>query len=420
MLKVIELFAGVGAQVQGLKDANVPHEIVAISEIDKYALSVYEALHGAVNNLGDIRSIESLPRADLWTYSFPCTDISISGRMKGFEKESGTGSSLLWEVERLLEKARENGNLPKYLLMENVKNIVSKRFKPLFEEWIDYLSSLGYKSFYKVLNAKDYGVPQNRERCFMVSFLNYDGDFSFPNKVPLETKLSDLLEKDVAEKYFLSEKLITNFSSMENRNGFIRGLRFRPQFRDAPFGWTITTNPGSRATDNFIIEPIPCALRGRREEDGKIHQHLEIKKDGITNTLTTVTKDNLILEGLDNSKFMIPQAVKKGYALAEVGDGVYTNRCEFKRGVVQKKMIPTLKTTVSDIGVVVNDPQDLISIRRLTPRECWRLMGWKDESIDIAFITKVSETQLYKMAGNSIVVNCLTAIFKNLFGAYHG
>ena len=101
-----------------------------------------------------------------------------------------------------LEKARENGNLPKYLLMENVKNIVSKRFKPLFEEWIDYLSSLGYKSFYKVLNAKDYGVPQNRERCFMVSFLNYDGDFSFPNKVPLETKLSDLLEKDVAEKYF--------------------------------------------------------------------------------------------------------------------------------------------------------------------------------------------------------------------------
>ena len=89
MLKVIELFAGVGAQVQGLKDANVPHEIVAISEIDKYALSVYEALHGAVNNLGDIRSIESLPRADLWTYSFPCTDISISGRMKGFERKVG-------------------------------------------------------------------------------------------------------------------------------------------------------------------------------------------------------------------------------------------------------------------------------------------------------------------------------------------
>lgn len=375
MLRVIELFAGVGAQAQALKDADIPFETVAISEIDKYAITVYNALHGETNNLGDVKTIEALPSADMWTYSFPCTDISISGRMKGFEKNSGTGSSLLWEVQRLLEKAKENGNLPKYLLMENVKNIVSKRFKPLFEEWVTYLSTLGYKSFYQVLNAKDYGVPQNRERCFMVSILNYDGDFKFPNPIPLETKLSHLLEQEVDEKYFLSEKLITCFSSMENRNGFIRGLRFRPQFRDAPFGWTITTHPGTRATDNFIIEPIPCALRGRKEEDGKIHQHLETKKDGITNTITTVTKDNLILEGLDNSKIMIPQAVKKGYALAEVGDGVYTNRCEYKRGVVQKSMIPALKTSVSDIGVVVNDSNDLISIRRLTPRECWRLMG---------------------------------------------
>ena len=162
ILKVIELFAGVGAQRKGLENAGIEHQVVAISEIDKYALKVYEKLYGDTLNLGDICKIDKLPKADLWTYSFPCTDISICGKMSGFEKGSNTRSSLLWEVERLLNIAKENNELPRYLLLENVKNIVSKKFKPFFDSWLKYLEGLGYKNFYKVLNSKNYGIPQNR------------------------------------------------------------------------------------------------------------------------------------------------------------------------------------------------------------------------------------------------------------------
>lgn len=403
MLKVIELFAGVGAQAEALKRANIKHEVIAISEIDKYAIQTYRKLHGWVTNLGDIKKIKELPQADLWTYSFPCTDISISGQMKGFDKDSNTGSSLLWEVQRLLEKGKDNGTLPRFLLMENVKNIVSKRFLPLFQTWVDYLSSLGYKSFYKVLNARDYNVPQNRERCFMISVLNFDGEFNFPETTELKVTLQDLLEKEVEERYFLSDRFIKYACDMENRNGFIRGKRFRPHDGESKVAYTITTNPGGRATDNFVMLPAVGAIRGRPNGNGGYTQKLHVKDEPIVNTITTVQKDNVIL---------VPQATKAGYAAAEVGDGIYTNRMKYKRGVVQKSMIPTLKTSVSDIGVVVTDKDELINIRRLTPRECWRLMGWDDERIDVAFSSGSSETQLYKMAGNSIVVNVLTRIFE--------
>lgn len=227
-LKVIELFAGVGAQRQALKEAGINHEVVAISEVGKYALKAYELLHGETLNLGDIRKIEKLPKADMWTYSFPCTDISLAGRLGGFEKGSNTNSSLLWEVQRLLIESSKTTELPKYLIIENVKNLVSKKFMPSFQTWFDFLSSLGYKNFWKVLNAKDYGIPQNRERVFMVSILDKDASYEFPKPIPLMLKLVDMLEKEVDEKYFLSEKLIECFCSMKNRNGLIRGLRFRP------------------------------------------------------------------------------------------------------------------------------------------------------------------------------------------------
>lgn len=194
MIKVIELFAGVGCQREALKRANIEHEVVAINENDKYASRAYELLHGKVNNLGDIKKIEKLPKADLWTYPFPCTDISLAWKMKGFDKWSNTHSSLLWEDQRLLEVAEENNELPKHLLMENVKNIVSKKFMPLFQSWLDYLDGLGYKNFYKVLNAKDYGIPQNRERCFMISIRDKKAHFEFP-EINNMREVSPTLEK---------------------------------------------------------------------------------------------------------------------------------------------------------------------------------------------------------------------------------
>lgn len=413
MLKVIELFAGIGAQRKALQKAKIEHEVIAISEIDKYAIQSYNAIHGETLNLGDITKIEKMPKADLWTYSFPCTDISLAGRMNGFEKHSGTHSSLLWEVQRLLSVSIDDGTLPKYLLMENVKNLISKKFKPLFDEWCKYLESLGYKNFYKVLNAKDYGVPQNRERVFMISIRDDNALYQFPNEINLDAKLGDYLENDVDEKYYLSTKLINCFTDMKNRNGILRGLQFQPKliFKDE-IARTITTRAGTRPCDNFIVEPV-------------------ISLDG---------------------KVIVPQATKDGYAIANVGDGIYTNRCAFKRGVVQKDKIPTLKTSVNDIAVVVTKDsenyiqwkqkgwfdiecraykEDKISgalntrghikvltndvaIRRLTPLECFRLMGFDDEDYQKITELKISDTQAYKMAGNSIVVNCLTEIFKKL------
>lgn len=413
MLKVIELFAGIGAQRKALQKAKIEHEVIAISEIDKYAIQSYNAIHGETLNLGDITKIEKMPKADLWTYSFPCTDISLAGRMNGFEKHSGTHSSLLWEVQRLLSVSIDDGTLPKYLLMENVKNLISKKFKPLFDEWCKYLESLGYKNFYKVLNAKDYGVPQNRERVFMISIRDDNALYQFPNEINLDAKLGDYLENDVDEKYYLSTKLINCFTDMKNRNGILRGLQFQPKliFKDE-IARAITTRAGTRPCDNFIVEPV-------------------ISLDG---------------------KVIVPQATKDGYAIANVGDGIYTNRCAFKRGVVQKDKIPTLKTSVNDIAVVVTKDsenyiqwkqkgwfdiecraykEDKISgalntrghikvltndvaIRRLTPLECFRLMGFDDEDYQKITELKISDTQAYKMAGNSIVVNCLTEIFKKL------
>ena len=413
MLKVIELFAGIGAQRKALQKAKIEHEVIAISEIDKYAIQSYNAIHGETPNLGDITKIEKIPKADLWTYSFPCTDISLAGRMSGFEKHSGTHSSLLWEVQRLLSISIDDGTLPKYLLMENVKNLISKKFKPSFDEWCKYLESLGYKNFYKVLNAKDYGIPQNRERVFMISVRDDNAAYQFPNEINLDTKLGDYLENDVDEKYYLSTKLINCFTDMKNRNGILRGLQFQPKliFKDE-IARTITTRAGTRPCDNFIVEPV-------------------ISLDG---------------------KVIVPQATKDGYAIANVGDGIYTNRCKFKRGVVQKDKIPTLKTSVNDIAVVVTKDsenyiqwkqkgwfdiecraykEDKISgtlntrghikvltndvaIRRLTPLECFRLMGFDDEDYQKIKELKISDTQAYKMAGNSIVVNCLTEIFKKL------
>ena len=387
MIKVIELFAGIGAQRQALKDAGVEHEVVAISDNDRYASRAYELLHGPTPNLGDITKVERLPLADLWTYSFPCTDISISGRMLGFDQGSGTGSSLLWEVQRLLTVASADGALPRYLLMENVKNIVSKKFMGKFREWTDFLEGLGYRNYWKVMDAKNYGVPQHRERCFMVSILGDGPDFAFPDPIPLEKKLKDCLDENVDESFFLSERLITTFCSMKNRNGLIRGLRFRPKGEKDEYAWTLLTSGGSRVEENYIIVPVS-----------------QLKEEKTENT-TQNTNDSII----------IPEATKTGFAIAHEGDGVYTNRVQWKRGVVQRGMIPTLKTSCSDIAAVVHDQNELISLRRLTPRECWRLMGWQDADINKVIGKGITKTQLYKMAGNSIVIDCLRFIFAQLF-----
>ena len=204
-IKVFEAFSGIGTQRMALGNLGIEHEVVAIAEIDKYALKSYEAIHGDCPNLGDISKIDpnTIPDHDLFTYSFPCQDISAAGKGKGFEKGSGTRSGLLWECEKVIRAKK-----PKYLLMENVKNLVSKKFKPGFEEWLKALEEIGYTNYYSVLNAKDFGIPQNRERVFCVSILGEHEPYIFPEKQELTIRLKDVLEDDVDKKYYLSEERV--------------------------------------------------------------------------------------------------------------------------------------------------------------------------------------------------------------------
>jgi site-specific DNA-cytosine methylase len=186
MLKVFESFSGIGAQAASLRNIGVPYEVVGISEIDKRAIKAYELIHGPVKNFGDISKIDTatLPEIDLFTYSFPCQDLSVAGLQRGINEE--TRSGLLWECKKIID-----AKLPKYLLLENVKQLVGKKHKADFDKWIAYLDSKGYNTYWKVLNARNYGHAQNRERVFAVSILKeYDTGFTFSepnNQVPFST-----------------------------------------------------------------------------------------------------------------------------------------------------------------------------------------------------------------------------------------
>ena len=209
-LRVFTAFSGYDSQCMALDRLGIPYELVGWSEIDKYAIQAHNAVYPqyADRNYGDISKIdwESVPDFDMFTYSFPCTDISNAGVQKGLEEGSGTRSSLLWECCKTIETKR-----PKYLLMENVKALVSQKFLPYYKKWEQYLAGLGYDNYCKVLNAKDYGVPQNRERIFIVSILDNERTYHFPDPIPLEKRLKDVLEDKVDEKYYLADKMVVSF-----------------------------------------------------------------------------------------------------------------------------------------------------------------------------------------------------------------
>lgn len=596
-LRLIELFAGIGSQTQALTNIGIAHRVVAISEIDKYAIQSYEAMHGKANNLGDIRKIEELPDADLWTYSFPCQDISVAGKGAGIKE--GTRSGLLFEVERLLRVASKKGTLPKYLLLENVKNLVSKKFKADFDKWLDFLAELGYTNYWKVLNAKDYGIPQNRERVFCISIRGKHEPFVFPKPKKLTIRLRDMIDETVDERFYLKESTIRSIlrSTFNSRRDSIRpgdglantllardwrgpqcvqvgevvggkwdkmhdiskrvyepdgiaptvhcqqggntelkiaedfvlgGLQkhqtprtdgisltlteamgkgggqtpiiidtaepkerfykqafetlkenecevgdtidaFNKKVNKSGVCPTLTTRPEGFKT---AILPVVGAMRGRNPEDPSdrtagvpTEQRLEINEKGLCNALTTVQKDNLVIEEdkqdyvsrryneFIEEKGYVPEmfvaynkteikdvaptltgqcsspsgssavlkletpvkvnvANKKGYEEANPGDYVNITYpgSKTKRGRVGNGVAHTL--TCGDGNAVITEN---VRIRKLTPRECLRLMGWKDEQIDKIVAAKISGTQQYRQAGNGIVVQVLESIFKALF-----
>lgn len=443
-IRLLELCAGYGSQKLALDNLGID-VYSEIAEFDKYASQAYMQLHGETKNYGDIYTIDEtkLPYFDMITYSTPCQDFSVAGKGKGGDKGSGTRSSLLWECERIIRAVK-----PKYLLMENVKNLLSDKHRHNFNEWFKVLEGIGYTNYYKVLNAKDFGIPQNRERIFCVSILGC-GQYLFPNSIPLEKRLKDMLEPQVDEKYYLSadkvEKLTTQIKEKEISN-------------------TIRCGGGGsldgKHTWDIVVEPLCAASRGRNPDNPSdrtagipTEQMLEINYSGCTNTLTSVQKDNYVVEPqvLTPKRTEYGKQIRKYYESGLISesrhnmtsmeprtDGISNTLTSVQKDnyVIEPKVIqignivstgnwdnpqigrvydsdgcsPTLNTC----GGGGHEPKitEGYRIRKLTPRECWRLMGVKDEQFDR--LHDISNTQLYKLAGNSIVVDVLEAIFRNL------
>ena len=208
-LKVVTLCSGYDSQLMAIRNLGIPYECVGWSEIDKYAIRAHDAVFPEIadRNLGDMTKIdwEKVEDFDLLFYSTPCTDFSNAGKQAGGEEGSGTRSSILWYTRHAIIEKK-----PKYLIMENVKALVSGKFITLFRKWLDELTSYGYTNFCQVLNAKDYGIPQNRERIFVVSVLG-DAWFSFPQPKELKLRLKDMLEDKVDEKYYLPQDKVNQF-----------------------------------------------------------------------------------------------------------------------------------------------------------------------------------------------------------------
>lgn len=319
ILKVFTAFSGYDSQCMALDRLGLDYELVGWSEIDKYAIQAHDAVYPQWKdrNFGDISKIDwnDVPDFDLFTYSFPCTDISSAGLQKGLEEGSGTRSSILWECRKAIEAKK-----PKYLLMENVKALTSKKFMSYLKQWLSYLNGLGYSNFTKILNAKDYGVPQNRERVFVVSIMG-NSHFSFPEPFMLDKNLESILDNNVEDGFYLDndairidkpadEKMFVKYT--RDKSGVVVGRRLSSTSN------TVHTSTGSGGnTDCFVFEP---------------------------------------------------KILTKYYR-----------------------------------------------IRKLTPRECFRLMGVSEENIDKIQDSGISKTQQYKMAGNSIVVDVLFHIFRKMF-----
>ena len=321
-LRVLSLFSGIGAFEKALDNIGTDYELVGFSEIDKYAITSYTAIHNVDEqlNLGDVSKIKEsdLPDADLITYGFPCQDVSTGGKMRGIKE--GTRSGLLYEAERVIAQVK-----PKYAIAENVRNLISKRFKDDFNKLLERLDALGYNNYWQSLNAKGFGVPQNRNRVFIVSIRKDvdTGDFKFPvEKIDDELSMMEILDRQVDSKYFFHDReyLYTNKPFA------------KPTAKLNHVAYFTYPNSDKRHQSNTFYDP-----------------------HGLLPTIDTAGGGNR------QPKIMI--------------DGRF---------------------------------------RKITPEECWKAMGFTEEDARIVRELGTSDTQMYKQAGNSIVVPVLEEIFKNL------
>ena len=307
MIKLLELFGGIGACSRALDHLGIEYEIADYVEIDKYAVQSYNAIHGTHFEPQDVTKWDKQLDVDLIMHGSPCQDFSIAGKNMGGNEGSGTRSSLMYETIRIVSNLK-----PKYVLWENVKNILSEKHIYNFHMYLDKMDELGYRNYYKVLNAKDYGIPQNRERVFTVSIRkDIKEEFVMPEPFPLDKRLKDLLEDEVDEKYYLSDELL-NYFLRNNKVQEFKGNNFSFDYSDGDVvANSITPKNGQRMTDNYVsVKQIGNLTRNANRENpnrGRLYD-----QNGLSPTLGTMEGGNLqpfIFSNKLNNRVDIPQMV---------------------------------------------------------------------------------------------------------------
>lgn len=398
MLRLLELFAGLGAQRMALDRLGIEYKSVGISEVSRPALRAYGQIHGDLDNLGDITRLEALPECDMLTYSFPCQDLSVAGLRRGMDRGTGTRSGLLWEVERLLKGA---GHLPDYLVMENVVQVHSPANAGAWRDWIASLSLLGYTSSWADINAADHGIPQHRVRCIMIS--RRDGHVWVPPKPrPLRRALRDVLEEGpIDREYYIQPDRMRTLLAHLMRN------------RDAGRGF------GFRITDPASVSRTVTARQRREEEETVIPA-----ESARVPTIDEMTATYCHKIGMIEGRYDTSRRVYATDACAPALTVWSSNRTNGIKILDDRGGLPYTPTAEEPKTIEEIPPE--YRIRRLTPRECWRLMDmyapdgheYYDDLVsdDPRDGAGISPGQRVMLAGNSICVGVLADCFRGLLG----
>ena len=417
-MKIATVCSGIGSPEQALKELDIPHEIAFACEIDKYARQTYLANFNPGIMYTDLTAEEwDKPEqySDLFIGGIPCQAFSLAGKRLGELDKRGL---LFYDFYRYVKNQQ-----PKVFIIENVKGLLSDNNGITFQNWCALLGrsmnthinmfnhedSLLYNLHFKVLNSKDFGVPQNRERVFLVGVRNdLPNTFHFPIGERLTKRLKDILESEVDEKYYLSDIMLKGFANHAIRHKEKgSGFSFNPKNANEIGNCIRASATPNCPTDNWVSvsdvldsEPYCVAMRGRNPENpsdrttgANTEQRLEPNSQGITNTITSVQKDNLIVE------FEIADyRADEGLRIRANGLSPCINS-----SIREAEWDPKIGTR--NAPITSNGHR----IRRLTPLECMRLQGYPD-----SFIKPCSDSQTYKQAGNSITVNVMKAIIKNI------
>jgi DNA (cytosine-5)-methyltransferase 1 len=466
-MKIFELFSGIGAPRKALEKAGIEYESLGWSEIDKYASASYEAIYNDSNNFGDITKIDKLPNGiDLLFHGSPCQDFSVAG--KGLGATEGTRSNLMFETVRLVTDA-----LPKVVIWENVKGVLSKKHLPAFEQYLNKMSGLGYTNHYEVLNAKHYGMPQNRERIFVVSVLNNDSEFIFPSKIELEKCMGDYMDDSFGVENIMfdpnDKKKFRTFTWVNGQNGAdYKALPLEKFDQNGRIHTDISpTIPTVTSANPKVIDKIEAAEKGdgvdlsylnSTTRRGRIQKQ---KSQTITTTPNLGVVDNMTVARVDNMNYDVSSRINDKHGIQpcqkisdnnttrvidkiEIVGRVDNMNYDYASKILSKensancstasmglgggyeiKVIDNVKTSEKIVkfgkGEWLPIPEKIahlengeyLVIRKLKPIECWRLMGFEDADFENAS-SVCSNSQLYKQAGNSIVTNVLTHLFKEL------